>query len=230
MMIVGAAAVVVIVASIILISLTSSIDDMPSRDLDHELAKESETLTQELGVSNIMVASYENIQAISYEFEIPVDWQLQPSDALSGSMVDAIIMEAANGRIYDSAFHDYAEPESLETHLVPTSIQLFTAKSDLTQEEYGNVMFEIASLIGSVAGMDLRLIDSRQDSLGGMSAVTLEYVLVDVTDSGLPTIKMVETTTTIDSMVYSISYMAELDDYDAFLHHYQNAVKTFRFK
>ena len=230
MMIVVAATVVVIVASIILISLTSSIDDMPSRDLDHELAKESETFTQELGVSNIMVASYEDVQAISYEFEIPADWQLQPSDALSGSMVDAIITEATNGRIYDSAFHDYAEPESLETHLVPTSIQLFTAKSDLTQEEYGNVMFEIASLIGSVAGMDLRLIDSRQDSLGGMSAVTLEYVLVDVTDSGLPTIKMVETTTTIDSMVYSISYMAELDDYDAFLHHYQNAVKTFRFK
>ena len=229
-MIIGAVAVIVIVTAIVLISLTSNMDDMHSRDLDHEFAKESKTFAQELGVSNIMAASYENVQTVSYEFEIPVDWQLQPPDALFGSMVDDIIMAATNGRIYDSVFHDYAEPESLETDLVPTSIQLFAAKSDLTQEEYGNVMFEIASLIGSAAGMDLRLIDSRQDSLGGRQAVTLEYVLVDVTGSGLPTIKVMETTTTIDSTVYSISYIAELDDYDAFLHHYQNAVKTFRFK
>ena len=80
------------------------------------------------------------------------------------------------------------------------------------------------------AGMDLRLIDSRQDSLGGRPAVTLEYVLVDVTDSGLPTIKAVETTTTIGSTMYSFSYVAELGDYGASLHHFQNAVKTSRFK
>ena len=118
----------------------------------------------------------------------------------------------------------------METDLVPTAIQLFIAKSDLAQDEYEDAMFEINSLAGLAAGMDLRLIDSRQDSLGGRPAVTLEYVLVDVTNSGLPTIKAMETTTAIGSTAYSISYVAELDDYGASLHHFQNAVKTFRFK
>ena len=102
-----------------------------------------------------------------------------------------------------------AGPESLETDPVPTSIQLLTAKSDLAQGEYEDAMFEISSLAGLAAGMDLRLIDSRQDSFGGRPAVTLEYVLVDITDSGLPTIKAVETTTTTGSTMYFLSCVAE---------------------
>ena len=59
----------------------------------------------------------------------------------------------------------------------------------------------------------------------------MEYVLVDIAGmQQLPAIKAVETTTAIGSTAYSISYVAELDDYDAFLHHFQNAVKTFKFK
>ena len=219
-----------ITVAIGLVGLVPSMDDMPSRDFGQEPAKEPETFDQEPGTSDTRTTSYEKVQVASCEFEIPARWQFQPSDAFLDSMVYAMITEASNGRVYDHAYYEYAEPKSLETDLVPTTIQLSTATSDLTQDEYEGVMFEIASLIGSAAGMDLRLIDSRQDSLGGRPAVTLEYVLVDVAGSGLPTIKAVETTTAIGSTAYSISYVAELDDYDAFLHHFQNAVKTFKFK
>ena len=45
--------------------------------------------------------------------------------------------------------------------------------------------------------------------MAGGPAVTLEYVLVDITDSGLPTIKAVETTTTTGSTMYFLSCVAE---------------------
>ena len=124
---------------------------------------------------------------------------------LLDNVVGTIITEATNGRIHDNRFCQYAEPKSLETDLVPASIQLLTAKSDLAQGEYEDAMFEINSLAGLATGMDLRLIDSRQDSLDGRPAVTLEYVLVDVTDSDLPTIKAVETTSAIGSTTHSLS-------------------------
>ena len=226
-MIGGVVAVTFVAATI---GLMSIMDDMPLRDLSQESIKEPEAFTQEPDTNNIRTTSYEKVQIASCEFEVPAHWQLQPPDALLDSVLDAMIMEAANGRIYDNESYNYAELESLETDLVPVSIQLFTAESDLTREEYRGVMFDITSLIGLAAGLDLRLIDSRQDLLGGMQAITLEYVLVDVAGSGLPTIKAVETTTIIGSTVYSISYVAELDDYDASLPHFQNAVKTFRLK
>ena len=145
---------------------------------------EPETFDQVFGTSSPQGTSYENVQAAGYTFEIPASWQLQPPDTFVDSVMDAMILEASNGRMYDNMYYEYTEPGSLETAFVPTSIQLSTAKSDLTQDEYEYVMFEIVSLIGLAAGMDLRLIDSRQDTLDGKSAVTLEYVLVDVTDSG----------------------------------------------
>lgn len=173
--------------------------------------------------------SYEKVQGTAYEFEIPTDWQFQPSNTFLDTMINSMILEASNGRIYDSVSYEYSEPESLETNFFPTSIQLSMTKSDLTQNEYYSIIFEIGSMLALLGGMDFRIIDSRQDILGEMPAVTLEYVMVDMTDSGIPTFKMIETTTTTGSMMYSISYSAELDDYDAYLHHFQNAVKTFRF-
>ena len=98
------------------------------------------------GTSDTRTTSYEKVQVVSCEFEIPARWQLQPSDAFLDSMVYAMITEASNGRVYDHAYYEYAEPKSLETDLVPTTIQLSTATSDLTQDEYEGVMFEIASL------------------------------------------------------------------------------------
>ena len=221
---------VVAAAVISLVGVETDTDNLPSRNLVQEPAKDPELFNQEPGTSDTRTTSYEKVQADAYEFEIPAGWQFQPQDVLLDSVVDTIIAEATNGRIHDSRFYQYAEPESLETDLVPTAIQLLIAKSDLAQDEYEDAMFEINSLAGLAAGMDLRLVDSRQDSLGGRPAVTLEYVLVDVTDSGLPTIKAMETTTAIGSTMYSLSYVAELDEYGASLHHFQNAVKTFKLK
>ena len=194
--VIGGVVAAIVAATVIgLVGVGTGTDNLPSRNLVQEPAKNPELFDQEPGTSDTRTTSYEKVQADAYEFEIPAGWQFQPQDALLDSVVDTIITEATNGRIHDNRFYQYAEPESLETDLVPTSIQLLTAKSDLAQGEYEDAMFEINSLAGLAAGMDLRLIDSRQDSLGGRLAVTLEYVLVDVTDSGLPTIKAVETTT-----------------------------------
>ena len=229
MVIGGIAAVVATVAVIGIVGVMSYTEPSP-RNPAQDTVLESKTFDQALGAGSMKGTLYENVQAAEYEFEIPASWQLQPSDAFVDSVMDAMILEASNGRMYDNMYYEYAEPKSLETAFVPTSIQLSTAKSDLTQDEYEDVMFEIVSLIGLAAGMDLRLIDSRQDTLGDKPAVTLEYVLVDVTDSGLPTIKAVETTTTVGSMMYSVSYVAELNGYDKHLHHFERAVETFRFK
>ena len=183
----GVVAAIVATAVIGLVGVGIGADNLPSRNLVQEPAKVPELFDQKPGTGDTRTTSYEKVQADAYEFEIPTGWQFQPQDALLDSVVDTIITEATNGRIHDNRFYQYAESESLETDLAPTSIQLLTAKSDLAQREYEDAMYEISSFAGLAAGMDLRLIDNRQDSLGGRPAVTL----VDVMDSGLPTIKTV---------------------------------------
>ena len=58
----------------------------------------------------------------------------------------------------------------------------------------------------------------------------MECVIVDLVDPDLPTLKAIETITTGGTVTYSISYGSGFDDYDAFVRHFQNAVKTFKFK
>ena len=58
----------------------------------------------------------------------------------------------------------------------------------------------------------------------------MEHVIVDLVDPDLPALKAIETITTDGTVTYSISYGSELGDYDAFVRHFQNAVKTFKFK
>ena len=91
-------------------------------------------------------------------------------------------------------------------------------------------MRDIMALSEGYYGIDYRVLDIRQDALGGKPALTMEYVIVDLVDPDLPTLKVIETITTGGTVTYSISYGGELDDYDTFLHHFQNAVKTFKFK
>ena len=139
-----------------------------------------------------------------------------------------LIMKATDGRMYDNESHEYAEPESLVTDVFPTSIALSTAKTDLTLDEYEEALFDIIGAVEVITGVDIRIIDDRRDSLDGKPAITKEYVVVSAED--IPTFKFVETAVIVDSTHYSISYTAELDDYDKHLHHFERVVETFRFK
>lgn len=171
---------------------------------------------------------YKTLYANAYEVDIPMDWNLQPPNTIVDEIADLLIMKATDGRMYDNESHEYAEPESLVTDVFPTSIALSTAKTDLTLDEYEEALFDIIGAVEVITGVDIRIIDDRRDSLDGKPAITKEYVVVSAED--IPTFKFVETAVIVDSTHYSISYTAELDDYDKHLHHFERVVETFRFK
>ena len=191
---------------------------------------------QENGVSGLVASLdglttlYEKVDTAAYELEIPANWHIQPTNALVDAEFDAIISEATGGKLYDNRLYEYAEPRSLEEDFFPTSIQVYTARSILISDEYEGAMRDIMALSEGYYGIDYRVLDIRQDTLGGKPALTMEYVIVDLVDPDLPALKAIETITTGGTVTYSISYGGELDDYDTFLHHFQNAVKTFKFK
>ena len=93
---------VVATAVISLVGVETDTDNLPSRNLVQEPAKDPELFDQEPSTSDTRTTSYEKVQADAYEFEIPAGWQFQPQDVLLDSVVDTIIAEATNGRIHDS--------------------------------------------------------------------------------------------------------------------------------
>lgn len=172
----------------------------------------------------------ETVYADGYEVELPSDWQIQHSEVLLDLEADGIIREATGDRIYDNRFYEYAEPGSLTDNVFPTNIMIHTAKSDLVQDEYEDALFDIMAASEEHYGIDISLLNSRWGELGGRPAMIIEYAITSMPDSDLPTVRVVETITTADTALYSISYGGELDDYHEHLHHFDHAVKTFKFE
>lgn len=173
---------------------------------------------------------YKVVYADGYEVELPSDWAIQHSEVFLDLDADGIIREATEDRIYDSRFYEYAEPESLAGSVFPTNIMIHTAKSDLVQDEYEDALFEIMAASEEHYGIDISLLSSRWGELGGRPAITIEYAITNMPDTDLPTVRIVETVTTTDVTMYSISYGGEIDNYYEHLHHYDHAVKTFKFE
>ncbi len=176
------------------------------------------------------LGDYEVLHADKYELELPADWQSQSSNVLSDLETDGIIREATGGRVHDNKFYGHAEPESLADGVFPTNIMIHTAESDLAQDEYEGALLDIMAASETHYGIDVRILDSRWGELGGRPAITMEYTIGDTQDSDLPTIKAVETITVTGSTMYSISYGSEIDGYYENLHHFDHAVKTFKFR
>ena len=68
--------------------------------------------------------------------------------------------------------------------------------SILISDEYEGAMRDIMALSEGYYGIDYRVLDIRQDTLGGKPALTMEYVIVDLVDPDLPALKAIETITT----------------------------------
>ena len=176
------------------------------------------------------LGDYEVLHADKYELELPADWQSRPSNVLSDLETDGVIREATGGRVHDNKFYGYAEPESLAGSVFPANIMIHTAKSDLVRDEYEGALLDIMAASETKYGIDVTILDSRWGELGGRPAITMEYTIDDMQDSGLPTIKAVETITVAGTTMYSVSYGSEIDEYYENLHHFDHAVKTFKFR
>lgn len=172
-------------------------------------------------------SGYVALQTDRYELEIPAGWQAQPPDLLADLMVADIIAEATKGRIRDSKFYGYAEPEPPLGSIVPASIMVHTAESELSQREYEAALSDIMALSEERYGMDVDMLGSRQDELAGRPAITVEYSITYPADLDLPPLRVVETITTAGDTVYSVSYGAEAGAYGEHLQHFERAVRTF---
>ena len=187
---------------------------------------------QETGMSSLiadLAMPYEKRSTDAYELELPIGWQLQPSD-IGDVQFGALITGATDGQMRDSLFYTYAEPKSLAEDFFPTGIQIHTASSSLTYGEYENAIRTIMHVSGSYYGVDYRILDIRQDVLGGKPALTIEYVVVVPLNPDWPALKAIETMTTNNGVFYSISYSGETDNYDGSLHHFHHVVESFGFK
>ena len=83
---------------------------------------------------------------------------------------------------------------------------------------------------GFYYGVDYRILDIRQDMLGGKPALTIEYVVVVPSNPDWPALKAIETMTANNGVFYTISYSGETDNYDGSLHHFHHVVESFGFK
>lgn len=172
-------------------------------------------------------AGYKTLQTDKYEFELPADWQAQSSDVLVDLRADDIIIEATGGKMHDNRFYGYAEPGSLSDSIFPTNIMVHTADSELEQHEYEEALFDIMVLSEQYYEIDISQIHSRSDELGGRPAVTMEYVITYPANLDLPSIRAIETITTVGPTMYSVSFGAESSKYDEHLRHFEHAVRTF---
>lgn len=173
---------------------------------------------------------YEVLHVDNYEFELPTDWQVQPSDVLLDLESDEIIKEATEHRIYDNKFYEYVKSEPSEYDAFQTKIMIHTAKSDLAQDQYEDALLGIMAATEVRYNIDILLLENRLDELGGMPAITMEYTIAGISDSQMQTIKVVETIATTGTALYSISYASEIDYYYEYLDHFDHAVKTFKLR
>ena len=188
--------------------------------------------SQGIGMSGLitdLAMPYEKRSTDAYELELPTGWQLQPRD-ISDVEFDAITTGATGDQMRDNLYYTYAEPKSLEEDFSPTGIHIHTASSSLTYGEYEGAIRAIMQVSGSYYGVDYRILDIRQDVLGGKPALTIEYVVVVPLNPDWPALKAIETMTVNNGVFYSISYSGETDNYDGSLHHFHHVVESFKFK
>ena len=156
--------------------------------------------------------------------DVPAGWVLQPPDPFTNAIINQLVVEASDGAVEGYLSETYAEPGSVARDLIPTTLGVSAATTELSLEEFAAFEFEMVMILADLYGVGIRHTVSSPATLGPHPGMASEYV-VDAAPAGSFTIRTI--TTVVDGMAYSVTYTTTDDGYADGLVHLERAARSF---
>ena len=172
---------------------------------------------------------YTTFTDTTYTVSIPKGWIHEGyisghDEMMFRSMVDGITDGRYEGLVGDISANTYTEPTSIWSE-IPTDITISVTPTTLTSAQY-DVYQDAASDVLEMLGAEVRSVSRETTLLDGRAAIHAEYVIL----AGGVNMLSVQVTSVTDGAAYEIILVADEENYDANMKHFEHAVQSFRFE